>query len=247
MATFADALNRLWPQGDNRIPALRAHMIGTAPAVFAKYGITNSTILVQFMAQMSHECGAGLEVVENLSYSAVRMTQVWPSRFPTGALAEPYANNPRTLANKVYNGRMGNEPGTDDGYNFRGRGGTQCTGRDGYQKLAEKTGFDLLNCPDLVNDPEHFLECAVADFILCGCLPYAVRDDILGVTKRLNGGTEGYTQRVQWLNRWRAEDIRVPTAPQGSQDVVVSKDDSPTNGSIWGSIIAAILSLFGRG
>ena len=42
------------------------------------------------------------EVIENLSYSAQRAHEVWPTRFSTVASAEPYAHNPRALGNKVY-------------------------------------------------------------------------------------------------------------------------------------------------
>jgi putative chitinase len=156
------------------------------------------------MAQVSHECGAGTEVIENLNYSAARLRRVWPSRFPSRASAAPYAHNPRALANKVYNGRMGNRPGSDDGWTFRGRGAVQTTGREGYARLADATGLDLVDHPDLVNDPAHFLECGVADFVLCGCLPHAKSDDIVNVTKRLNGGTVGLAQRRAWLREWKA-------------------------------------------
>jgi putative chitinase len=200
---FGGVLTRLWPNGDEKIPGLRSGMIETAGNTFQRYGINSPLLIAHVMAQVSHECGAGHDVVENLSYTASRMTQVWPSRFPTVASAEPYAGNPRALANKVYNGRMGNVTGSDDGYNFRGRGASQTTGREGYQRLAKAVGLDVLNHPDLVNDPQHFLECGVADFILCGCLPYAKADDVLNVTKRLNGGTVGLAQREQWLSRWK--------------------------------------------
>lgn len=210
--TFGAALNRLWPHGDEKIPGLRAGMIQTAGSIFARYGI-NSTLLVNHvMAQVSHECGAGHDVVENLHYTAGRMMQVWPSRFPTFASAEPYAGNPRALANKVYNGRMGNAVGSDDGWNFRGRGGSQTTGREGYQRLAKSTGLPLVDRPDMVNDPKFFLECAVADFINCGCLPYAKADDVLNVTRRLNGGTVGLDQRKIWLAKWKAANVAVPPA-----------------------------------
>jgi putative chitinase len=99
---------------------------------------------------------------------------------------------------------MGNALGSDDGWNFRGRGASQTTGREGYARLAKATGLDLLNHPDLVNDPQRFLECGVADFILCGCLPFAKSDDILNVTRRLNGGTVGLAQRLAWLAKWKA-------------------------------------------
>lgn len=210
MDSFQDALTRLWPNGDERIPGLRAGMIASAPRVFAKYGIGTQLEIVHLMAQLSHECGAGHEVEENLSYSAGRITQVWPSRFPTMASALPYSKNPRKLADKTYNGRMGNRPGTDDGYDFRGRGGSQTTGRDGYARLAKKTGLDLLSNPDLVNDPRYFLECAVADFVLCGCLPYCAPrpglpdGDIRGVTHHLNGGYIGLAERQAWFTKWKA-------------------------------------------
>jgi putative chitinase len=82
------------------------------------------------MAQVSHECRAGHDVVENLNYTPVRMTQVWPGRFPAVRSAEPYAGNPRSLADKVYTGRMGNLSGSDDGWNFRGTGASEIRGRD---------------------------------------------------------------------------------------------------------------------
>ncbi|ABE62251.1 putative glycohydrolase [Nitrobacter hamburgensis X14] len=204
MPDFQAVLRRLWPRGDSRIAGLIEGMAATAPAVFDKYGIATPLLIAHVMAQISHECGAGTAVIENLNYSAARMTQVWPSRFSTTASATPYAHNPRALANKVYNGRMGNRPGSDDGWNFRGRGAVQTTGRDGYRRLAAATGLDVVAYPDLVNDPRHFLECGVADFVNCGCLPFARKDDVRGVTKRLNGGFVGLPQRKSWLSKWKA-------------------------------------------
>lgn len=107
---------------------------------------------------------------------------------------------------RVYGGRMGNAPPpSDDGWNFRGRGLSQVTGREGYSKLAKATGLDLLDHPELLSDPDHALECGVADFILCGCLPHAVADDVVGVTKAINGGLIGLAERRQWLAAWKKE------------------------------------------
>jgi putative chitinase len=69
---------------------------------------------------------AGTEVVENLDYTAKRIMAVWPKP-PTLVSALPYADNPQKLASKTYNGRMGNRTGSDDGWNYRDRGGTQTT------------------------------------------------------------------------------------------------------------------------
>ena len=201
---FINTLYNLWPNGDEKIAGLRDGVAASAPAVFKKYGVDSPLLVAHVMAQISHECGAGHDVVENLNYTAGRMMQVWPSRFPTMAMAAPYAGNPRALANKVYNGRMGNAVGSDDGWKFRGRGASQTTGREGYARLAKATGLDVLDHPDLVNDPARFLECGVADFILCGCLPFARADDVLNVTRRLNGGVVGLAQRKMWLAKWKA-------------------------------------------
>ncbi|MCG6203138.1 glycoside hydrolase family 19 protein [Rhodopseudomonas sp. HC1] len=214
-SSFGEALARLWPDADRVVPGLRAGMIAAAPAAFGRYHIDTTLLVVHVMAQISHECGAGREVVENLNYTAERMMQVWPSRFRTLASAAPYAHDPRGLANKVYNGRMGNAPGSDDGWNFRGRGAAQTTGREGYARLAKATGLDLVSHPELVNDPRHFLLCGVADFVACGCLPFAQADDLVGVTRRLNGGTIGLAQRRAWLARWKAAlgDVPVVGSP----------------------------------
>lgn len=230
-SSFGEVLARLWPSGDAKIPGLRAGIVAAAPEVFAKYGITTPLLVAHVMAQISHECGAGHDVVENLNYTASRMMQVWPSRFPTMASAAPWAGNPRALANKVYNGRMGNASGSDDGWNFRGRGASQTTGREGYARLARATGLDLLKHPDLVNDPNHFLECGVADFVLCGCLPFARADDLLNVTRRLNGGTVGLAQRQAWLAKWKAALGSAPViltpAPPAKPPPVITPGPAP--------------------
>jgi putative chitinase len=253
-SSFGAALSRLWPNGDAKVPGLRAGMIASAPVVFQKYGITTPLLAAHVMAQISHECGAGHDVVENLNYSAGRMMQVWPSRFPTMASAAPYAGNPRALANKVYNGRMGNAAGSDDGWNFRGRGAAQTTGREGYARLAKATGLDVVNHPDLVNDPGHFLDCGVADFVNCGCLPFAKADDVLNVTRRLNGGTVGLAQRQVWLAKWKAALGSAPIvfspapAPVAHKPAPVLPPPHPAASprSVFGRFIAALVAAFSK-
>jgi putative chitinase len=109
------------------------------------------------MATAYHESGSPRMVptVENLNYtSAARIRQVWPSRFPTDAAAQPFARNPRKLANHVYNGRLGNRPGSDDGWAFRGRGLDHLTGRDNYARAVAIVGADVLAQPELMLRPE---------------------------------------------------------------------------------------------
>jgi predicted chitinase len=58
----------------------------------------------------------------------------------------------RIFFNVVYAGRLGNTH-PDDGYTYRGRGPIQLTGRDNYNRFGRQLGIDLINKPDLVNDP----------------------------------------------------------------------------------------------
>jgi len=98
--------------------------------------------LAYMLATVFHETGGTMQpVTENLSYSAQRLTEVWPSRFPTIAAAKPFARNPRKLANRVYANRMGNT-GADDGWRYRGRGLAQITGKSNYSK------FGLVDTPE---------------------------------------------------------------------------------------------------
>lgn len=212
MPTFLDVLNKLWPHGDSKVPGLRAGIAASAPAVFRKYGLTSNLLIAHFTAQASHECGAGLEMVENINYSATRACAVWPSRFISAAdcyaKCDSFEGDPQfsiKLIDHVYGGRMGNAPyPSHDGSTYIGRGLSQVTGKEGYQKLAAKTGLDLIGNPRLLSTPRYALECGVADFILCGCLPYAQADDVVGVTKKLNGGTIGLAEREAWLNKWKS-------------------------------------------
>lgn len=123
--------------------------------------------LAYALATAFHETGATMQpVTENLNYStAARIRAVWPSRFPSEAVARPYVLNPQALANKVYGGRMGNL-GADDGWTYRGRSLVQITGREMYTKASRILGVDLLTHPDLALQPKIaalILYCGMAD------------------------------------------------------------------------------------
>ena len=179
--------------------------VAQAPTVLKAAGILDGRNRLQFfLAQIGHE-SAGLSLhEEGLSYSKPeRLMAVWPSRFPTLASAQPYANNPQGLAEKIYGGRMGNlNPG--DGYRFHGRGYIQITGRDTYAAVGAAAGLPLLDQPGLAADPQHAL--AVA----CGYWTWAKLNgpcdsgDFITATKRINGGTVGLDDRKAWLAKVQA-------------------------------------------
>ena len=156
--------------------------------------------LFYFLAQLGHESNGLTVLEENLNYSASRLTQVWPSRFPTLDSAKKYEGKPEQLANFVYGGRMGN---TDDGdgYKYRGRGYIQLTGRDTYRQVGAIAGLDLERNPDLASDVTNAPKIACAYWTWKNINPACDSADFTEVTQIINGGTNGLSDRRAWLSK----------------------------------------------
>ncbi len=161
-------------------------------------GINTPIRLRHFFARVCVETGGLRTLEENLNYSAARMTQVWPKRFPTIAAAKPYANNPAMLAEKVYGGRLGNnKPG--DGWAFRGSGLLQDTGRDNFEEVEAITGMPVASQPDLLRTFPGALQGATLFWKSRSINARADRNDTTGVCKAVNGGTTGLSDQRAWL------------------------------------------------
>ena len=206
--TLEDFRGTHWPASSQ---AQVDGILKTQADVLPKHGIVHAIHLAHLMAQLSHESGAGTEMVESLNYSAAGLLCTFPTHVSVKQ-AQQYGRtsdhpaDQRMIGNLAYGSRMGNRPGTYDGYNFRGRGFIQTTGRESYNTLVKLTGLDVLNHPDLVNDPAHAFDCAVAEFVhYPGMLAACDADNILKVTRLINGGTIGLGQREMWLSRWKAQ------------------------------------------
>lgn len=107
--------------------------------------------LAYVLATPYHEVGKAYKPIrENMNYTKVStIRSVWPSRFKTDAEAEPYVKNPQGLAIKVYGGRLGNKPyPSTDGYDYRGGGFAQETGKVNYEKIG------IANDPSKILEPE---------------------------------------------------------------------------------------------
>ena len=143
------------------------------------------------LAQVGHESADLTRLEENLNYSARRLMQVWPSRFPNDRIAKQYAHNPEALANNVYGGRMGNDK-EGDGYRFSGKGPIQLTGRYNYTKFSEAINDrEPLLHPERLTEPE--MGALAACWFFSRHVP--VGADIVTATRRINGGTHGLDDR----------------------------------------------------
>ena len=171
----------------------------------------NPLRLAHFMAQVLHESDGLANQIESLNYSAERLPQVWPSRFkPTGPLdPADFAHNQQKLGNEVYGGRMGNT-GPNDGFTYRGRGLLQLTGRDSYREATatlraqNPAAPDFVAMPDAVFSAQWCLAIAVAEWASKGCNAHADVDDIRKVTKAINGGLIGLSDRRERLRLAKA-------------------------------------------
>ncbi len=181
-------------------------------AVLDQCGISETALRVaHFMAQVLHESGGLAIQIESLNYSAERLPIVWPSRFkPKGPLnAADYAHNQQKLGNEVYGGRMGNT-GPNDGFTYRGRGLLQLTGKDSYREATNAlraqnpAAPDFVALPDAVFSGQWCLAVAAAEWLAKGCHAFADQDDIRKVTRAINGGLIGLSDRIEWLRLTKA-------------------------------------------
>ena len=138
-------------------------------------------VLAQFLAQTMHESG-GLRYVR----------EIWGP----------------TKAQRGYEGRadLGNvKPG--DGKRYMGRDVIQITGRANYRALTawvQKTfgaKVDFEAKPELLESPEWLGIGAIWYFLTRkGLIDYARAGNIEMVTRRVNGGLNGYQDRLRWYD-----------------------------------------------
>lgn len=145
----------------------RAEELGLAANVhFRTYGILdNSLRLIHFLAQLAHESG-------NFKYM---------EEIASGA---------------AYEGRkdLGNTQ-AGDGKRYKGRGPIQLTGRANYRKYGQSLGIDFENNPEIVALPSVGLLVACKFWADNGLNALADQDDVLTITRRINGGTNGLADR----------------------------------------------------
>jgi putative chitinase len=171
-----------------------------------EFEITTPFAQSAFLAQVGHECAGLTKFEENMNYSPQRITQVWPTRFPTLASASYYAYNPERLANQVYGNRYGNGDYTSgDGWKYRARGPIQITFADNYKACGQGLLIELLYHPERLLDPEIGARSAAWFWKSHGCNSVTTLDavsDLINIGHRtaLVGDAVGYADRLARFN-----------------------------------------------
>ncbi len=136
-----------------------------------------------FMAQVCHETG-GLKFLRELGKTS------YFKKYDKGNLAKMLGNT---------------MPG--DGEKYKGRGLIHITGRANYQAYQDSgycTG-DIMSKPWLLEQPIGAVKSGMWIWLKFGCNALADKGDLLSITKKINGGTNGLEERKKWFVKWEKE------------------------------------------
>lgn len=142
-----------------------------------QYDINTPLRLAHFLAQASHES-------EGFRF----LKEIWGP----------------TKAQKKYEGRadLGNVR-VGDGFLYRGRGIFQLTGRSNYARLGKALALPLEVDPDLACDPQVSVRIACHFWMTHEINAFADANDIIRVTRAINGGLNGIEDRKACFLRAR--------------------------------------------
>jgi|APGre2960657404_1045060.scaffolds.fasta_scaffold00085_6 putative chitinase len=168
-----------------------------------KHEINTPLRVCHFLSQLSHESAGFTVLSENLNYSSTGLLKNFSKYFKDGSELK-YARNPKAIASRVYANRMGNgSEDTEEGWRYRGRGYIQITGKFNYEKYSKSIFGDsrLLENPDLALDYIIAAKIACAFWKENNLNSLADKDDLIGITKKINGGTNGIDHRRELLKK----------------------------------------------
>jgi len=185
--------------------------------VFHEFGIEAGEPQAYFLAQIDHESAGLRRLTENLNYSVAGLLSTFSRERISEAEARQFGRIKGVqlayrsmIANRVYGGAWGKRnlgnTHAEDGWNYRGRGAIQCTGRANYTAYTEA----LKNTPhyfDYVGEPDRMA--TVADSLRFAGWFWTTRKisnlisndmdatikEIAGATRRINGGNIGLYHR----------------------------------------------------
>lgn len=164
-----------------------------------QYQINTNLRLAAFLAECAHESTDFMVLEENLNYKAGALMSMWPAHFPTLVAANLYAGNPQKIANLIYSNKNGNgSEASGDGWNYRGRGLIQLTGKSNYQFFATSIGYLLEDVPTFLATPAGAVQSACYYWQSRPILnTLADSGDIDRISKLINGGINGLADRHQ--------------------------------------------------
>jgi len=175
-------------------------------------GIADPNERAMFLAQTDHESGGFRSTVENTNYKAKGFLANFGKRNGIKTEAEAQAildKGEDAKLEAMYGGSWGKknlgntEPG--DAAKFKGRGVMQLTGRSNYEAAGKAMGLDLVNHPELLEDPDNSAKAALWYWNSRKGLSDAGKTgDVTAATTKINGGLNGIGHRKELYASYRA-------------------------------------------
>ena len=208
--TVKDALRKMFPHASSVV--LQA-MATTFPAARKKYNL-NENLLSLALGQTHVESGGLTRFSENLHYTEAGLLRIYgvgrSSAKITSSEARRLAENPEAIAKRVYGtGKKAHDLGNltpQDGWDFRGGGPIQITGRITYNDISKITGIDFVNNPDMARNPVYFWDIIFGFYHWKGAIHYMHDNQVTTATiehisKVTNGGYTALEEREEATKR----------------------------------------------
>lgn len=220
-------LSRILPK-NKEIAAWHKALMATLP----QFQINTVERVAAFLAQCAHESSDFTVMEENLNYSAERLTQVWPKRFPR-SVANRVARDPRRIAEIAYGNRMGNNQ-PNDGYLFRGQGIIQLTGRDNFSHWGQSLNITAEQAVERIKTKQGAVEAAAWFWKINNLNRWVDVGDFDGLSDSINigkktasiGDAHGYADRLKRYHIY----VAILTG-SGSVPSTPMSDATPTPGA----------------
>lgn len=178
MKITLEQLNQIFPAGAKA--GRNAQFLAPLNDLFDKGGVNTAKRIAGFLSQIGVESEEFLYVKElgNNAYFAKYDIATNPSK------AKGLGNT---------------QPG--DGAKFKGRGLIQVTGRANYTACGKALGIDLVNKPELLEQPKYAVDSAGWYWSSRNINAACDADDIVRITKLVNGGRMHLDRRTAYYNK----------------------------------------------
>lgn len=175
------------------------------------FRIDTTERIASFLAQTGYESQGFTKLVENMNYSTSGLLKTFSRNRISATDCEKYGRNEQheanqqAIANILYGGKFGvsvlGNSERNDGWNFRGRGWIQHTGRANYKAIQEATGLDVLTNPSLLESPICATYTAMLFWAKNKLNDLADKSDDKIICIKVNGGLNGYNERIALKNK----------------------------------------------
>lgn len=175
MKLTEDQLKGMIPLASSK---LREKYLSPLNSAMEKFEINTSLRVAAFIAQITHESGS-LQYVEEIADGSAYEFRKDLGNLEPEALAAAHAK-------KTTTGRF-----------YKGHGLIQITGYFNHRECGKTLGLDLVNNPQLLTEPANACLSAAWFWKTRGCNELADNQEFGRITRVINGGTNGATERVK--------------------------------------------------